>query len=143
LETFLPWVRATSRPRRKEREPLFPQYLFARFNRERSLHDVTFTRGVQGIVHLGGELAAIDDATIEFFRSRLDEAGLIPLGRKIESGELVTIQSGPFTELAGVVERNLPGRERVIVLLTSVGLGVRVEVPADHLAHQGAAGVSY
>lgn len=135
IETFLPWVRSASRHTRKGggREALFPQYLFARFDPAISLHDVTFTRGVQGIVRVGGQLATVDDDLIEFFHSRVDEHGLIPLGRRVEPGVRVTIQSGPFTDLAGIVERSLPARERVIVLLTSIAFPLRVELPADDI----------
>jgi transcriptional antiterminator RfaH len=135
IETFLPWVRLVSqrRGRKTDREPLFPQYLFARFEPQASLHDVMFTRGVQSLVRVGGELATLDDDVIEFFRSRVDERGLIPLGRTLEPGERVTIAEGPFADLIGVVERNLPSRARVLVLLTSVGPGMRVEIPLDHI----------
>jgi transcriptional antiterminator RfaH len=135
VETFLPWVRPASRRRARvtPREALFPQYLFARFDPGDSLHDVTFTRGVQSIVSIGGQLATVSDEVIEFFRSRIDEHGLIPIGRRLERGDRVEIESGPLADLTGVVERNLPARERVIVLLTSVGCPMRVELPADHL----------
>jgi transcriptional antiterminator RfaH len=137
IETFLPWVRSQSRRRRnrqeREGEPLFPQYLFARFEPQLSLHDVTFTRGVQELLHVGGEFAMVDDEVIQFFRARVDEGGFIPLGRRLEPGERVMIECGPFAELTGIVERNLPARQRVIVLLTTVGLPLRVELPADHL----------
>lgn len=138
IETLLPWVRTASRRRTTPgREPLFPQYLFARFDPERSLHDVTYTRGVQAVVRVGGELGAVDDDAIEFFRSRMDEHGCIAL-RQSAAGESVTIERGPFAELTGVVERSLPARQRVIVLLTSVGASMRVEVAADDLCRRGA-----
>jgi transcription antitermination factor NusG len=137
IETFLPWARPLSR-RKSERpngEPLFPQYLFARFDAQRSLHDVTFTRGVQRIVQIGGGLATIDDEVIAFFRSRGDAHGSIPIGRVLAAGERGTIEHGPFAALAGVVERVMPARQRVLVLLTAVGPGpaLRVEVPTDHV----------
>jgi transcriptional antiterminator RfaH len=135
IETFLPCVRTASRrdANRSGREALFPQYLFARFHADMSLHDVTFTRGVQSVVRVGGQLATVDDNVIAFFRSRVDEHGLIPLQQKLAPGELVTINCGPFADLVGVIERSLPARERVIVLLTSVSSAMRVEVPAGDL----------
>jgi transcriptional antiterminator RfaH len=136
IETFLPWLRVRSRRRRPDREPLFPQYLFARFELQASLHDVTFTRGVQSVVRVGGELATVGDRVIEFFRSRTDESGVIAVGRTFTPGERVTIEYGPFADLVGVVERTLPARERVLVLLTTVGPALRVEVPTDHLRMQ-------
>jgi transcriptional antiterminator RfaH len=135
IETFLPWVRPSSRSRTKahEREALFPQYFFARFDPRVSLHDVTFTRGVQSIVSLGGQLATIGDDVIAFFRARVDEQGLIPLGRPLERGDQVTVDRGPLNGLTGVVERHLPARERVVVLLTSVACPMRVDIPVDDL----------
>lgn len=123
----------TPESRRHDREALFPQDLFARFDPAISFHDVTFTHGVQSIVRVGGQLATIDEEVIESFRSRVDEHGLIPLARRPERGDCITIQSGPFADLVGVVERSLPAQERVIVLLTSVASAVRIELPADHL----------
>jgi transcriptional antiterminator RfaH len=134
IETFLPSIRATSqRSPAKNREALFPQYLFARFDPHTYLHDVRFTRGVQSIVTVGGELATIDDEVIDFFRSRVDEDGLIPLGRSPHPGDHVTIASGPFAELTGIVERSLPARQRVTVLLATLGSPMRVQVPAEHV----------
>lgn len=131
IETFLPWVRTRSRRRRFDREALFPQYLFARFDAHECAHDVTFTRGVQNIVRVGGELATLNEDVIGLFRSKLDEHGFIPLGQKLEPGEQVTIERGPFAELAAVVERILPAKQRVIVLLATVATSIRVEVPTD------------
>lgn len=140
IETFLPWVRVPDRRRRPEkREPLFPQYLFARFDAEQSLHDVTFTRGVQRVVNVGDAFATVDDEVIDVFRSRIDEHGAIPLGRPLEAGDRVRIDHGPFADLAGVVERILPAHERVLLLLTTVGTKMRVEVPLGDVRAQGAA----
>jgi transcription elongation factor/antiterminator RfaH len=135
IETFLPWVHRwpSGRLRRRDREALFPQYLFARFDSQRLLHDVTYTRGVQGVVRFGTELAAIDDTLIQHFRSRIDAAGLIPIGDELEPGARVTIKGGPFAELSGVIERRLPSRHRVLVLLTAVGAGARVELPVEEV----------
>lgn len=135
IETFLPLARSTSRRHRTMQvlEALFPQYLFARFDPRVALHDVTFTRGVQSIVRVGGELATADDSLIDFLRMRMGDKGFIALGQKATPGEVVTIERGPFAELAGIVERNLPGRQRVIVLLATVESHVRVEVPTEDL----------
>jgi transcription elongation factor/antiterminator RfaH len=135
IETFLPWVRPISRRRsnRSDREPLFPQYLFGRFNAEASLRDVMFTRGVQSVVQIGGQLATLDDEVIEFFRSRVDEHGFILLRSNLEPGQRVTIHEGPFAALTGIIERVLPARQRVLVLLATVNCATRVQLPLDDL----------
>lgn len=135
IETFLPWVRPRprSRSRAAEREALFPQYLFAKFDPEQSLHDISFTRGVQAVVHLGGELASVDEDVIASLRSYVDDEGFVPMGQRLASGTRVVVESGPFAELFGVVERMMPARQRAIVLLSIIGRSKRVVLPADHL----------
>jgi transcriptional antiterminator RfaH len=137
IETFLPWVRPrpSARTKSPQREALFPQYLFAKFDPQARLHDIGFTRGVQGIVKIGGELAIVDDEVIECLRSWVDEQGFVPMGQKIEPGMRVVVEAGPFAELVGIVERTLPAQQRAIVLLTIIGCSKRVVLPADHLRH--------
>jgi transcriptional antiterminator RfaH len=129
-ETFLPLM---SGRRRRVRcaVPLFPQYLFARFDAYASLHKVCYTRGVQNVVRFGSHLAIVGDEVIALFRSRGDSDGLIRVGEPLGPGERVTIEDGPFAALAGVVERQLTDKERVIVLLTTVQAAVRIEVPTE------------
>ncbi len=137
IETFLPRIP----PPRSARAhgdghvtPLFPQYVFARFNPATSLHDVTFTRGVYHVLRFGDTLASVDDEVIQFFRSRMDAHGFIRIGEPLQPGELVAIQSGPFRAFVGVVERHLSNKERVIVLLTTVQADMHVEVSTHCLA---------
>jgi len=110
--------------------PLFPQYVFARFEPAARLHDVLFTRGVQAPLLVGGNLATVEDAAVEFLRCRVREDGLIPVGEPLQPGERVLIDEGPFAEWVGVVERFVSERDRVIVLLSSVS-GVRVDVRTE------------
>jgi transcriptional antiterminator RfaH len=133
IETFLPWVRPRPRSRATQREALFPQYLFAKFDPDRSLHDITFTRGVHEVVHVGGELASVDEDVIACLRSYVDDEGFVPMGPTLASGTRVVVEAGPFAELFGVVERMMPARQRAVVLLTMIDRSKRVVLPADHL----------
>jgi transcriptional antiterminator RfaH len=134
IDSFLPMIRAP-RSRRyyqySSATPLFPQYLFARFDLAARLHDVSFTRGVQSVVYAGSSPASIDDGFIALLRSRIDPTGLIRIGEPLQPGERVIVADGPFLELAGIVERVLPERERVIVLLTAVEASVRLDLTTD------------
>jgi transcription elongation factor/antiterminator RfaH len=131
IEVFLPRmaVRRTRRDHRySEVVPLFTQYLFARFDPETRLHDVTFTRGVQAPLRIGAELAIVDDEVIEFLRARVREDGLIHVGTALQPGERVMIEDGPFAALVGIVERVLSERERVLVLLSTVRTPLRLDL---------------
>jgi transcriptional antiterminator RfaH len=134
VETFLPCIRPAARrrgPAAPVSEPLFPQYLFARLCRQTSIHNLRFTRGVQGAVCFGDQIAVVDDDTIAFLRTRVDADGLIVL-RPFEEGDAVAVVDGPFRALKGVVERYLPGRQRVTILLAAAA-HMRVDVPAECL----------
>lgn len=134
IEVFLPRTsarRSCHGRRLAEIAPLFPQYLFARFEPEARLHDVTFTRGVQAPVRVGAELAVIGDVAIEFLKSRVRPDGLIRIGELLQPGEKVIIEDGPFAALVGVVERCFSERERVIVLLTAVRAPLRLDLGVE------------
>ncbi len=137
IEVFLPRISARRARRRADVAPLFPQYLFARFEPGTRLHDVSFTRGVQAPVRVGADLATVDDAAVGFLRSRVRADGLIRVGEPLHPGEKVVIEHGPFAALAGLVERIVPEQERVIVLLTAVKSPMRVEVDAQWVRGAG------
>jgi transcription antitermination factor NusG len=133
VSTFLPRIRRRRRhaPWEGWTEALFPQYLFARFDAGTSLRLVSFARGVQDVVRLGGYLATIDDDAIAMLQLRVGPDGCVRAGDELRSGDRVLIEAGPFASLSGVVERPLTARTRVAILLTSLTRSLRVEVPTD------------
>src|SRR4030095_187859 len=49
-------------------QPLFPRYLFAKFNAREQLCKVRFTRGIQNVVCFGESLATVDQEIIDIIR---------------------------------------------------------------------------
>jgi transcriptional antiterminator RfaH len=128
LETLLPRL-----PRRKTCrdtfQALFPSYIFCRF--PAPLFDkVKFTYGISYILSFGGMPAVVDEEIIRTLRERMDPDGtvLIQAPPALERGDHVVIQSGPFRNLVGVFEREMPGSERVRILLDTVNFKASVEV---------------
>src|SRR5215207_6175857 len=70
-------------------KPLFPRYMFARFNADALLHKVSYTRGVQGVVSFSGVPCRVDDHIIELLRARQGADGLIKLGESLSPGDKV------------------------------------------------------
>jgi transcriptional antiterminator RfaH len=134
IETFLPIV-AGRRFRRNVRAPcvlpMFPQYLFARFEAQARFRDVSFARGVQTVLRSPGGLSTVDDSVVSLLRSRMDTTGVIRTGEPLRSGEKVAIEAGPFAALVGVVERVISGKDRVVLLLTAVQATMRVDIAVD------------
>ncbi len=138
VETFAP--RYLSRRRREfKREPtytakpLFPGYIFARFDAEAMSHKIRYTRGVRGIVNVGGRPAPIEDAVISMIMSRYGEDGFIRLGNEIEPGDEVVVLCGTFSGLKGVFERRMTDSERVAILLKTITYTFRVVLPDQHV----------
>jgi transcription antitermination factor NusG len=51
--------------------------------------------------------------------------------RELLTGEPVRVLGGPFREFEGIFERKLSGPERVAILLSALGAGARVVLPAS------------
>jgi transcriptional antiterminator RfaH len=109
-------------------KPLFPRYVFARFNPQCCSHRVTFTRGVHSIVRFGDSLARVDDKIISIIRLRMDQEGRVPVGEEFKYGDPVMIDYGPFKSLIGIFERDLGEAERVRILLTTISYQAHVTV---------------
>jgi len=61
-------------------KPLFPRYIFARFSVTRSLHKISFTRGVQRVVSFDEKPTSIDDEVIALLQARVDTDGFMRIG---------------------------------------------------------------
>ncbi len=137
FEAYLPRYGATRRhARRVERvlRPLFPRYLFVRFDplkaRWRALLS---TYGVASLVRAGEQPAPVPDGVVEAIRRREDGEGLIRLpAPPVVPGQAVRLVDGPFADLVGRV-LSLPDDDRVVLLLSLLGREVKVAVAAHQL----------
>jgi transcriptional antiterminator RfaH len=125
VETFNPRVgerRYTpSGQLKKELKPLFPQYIFARFDAKRMLHQVCYTRGIHDVVRFGGaEPTPIDNEIIAIIRSRVGADGIIDLSEKFKAGDRVVIKNGPLKNFVGIFERDVKDSDRVMILLNTL-----------------------
>jgi len=113
--------------------PLFPRYIFSRFNARTLLHKVTFTRGVQRVVSFDGKPTPVDDEVIAFLKVRVGDDGFINLRSPLKAGDKVRISEGPWKALEGVVERDVKASERVMLLLTAIKFQGRLTIERDWL----------
>ena len=137
IELFSPAVRLRngSESRRQERiEPLFPGYIFARFDSARMLHNIRFTRGVHSVITFAGKPAPVHDDIIALCRSRIGPDGYAQIARDLKPGEAVVIQSGPFKNMVAIFEKEMPGRLRARVLLTTIQWRAHLQLDACDIA---------
>lgn len=140
FEVFLPLIPRVSQwhDRRKVVHwPLFPGYVFARFNGNPPARALS-APGVATIVRCNGVPAAIPDEEIENvrrFAAAVAETGSVPEPTPfLERGQQVRIVRGPFAGVEGrVVEQRGGERAIVHVGLKAIGQGLKVEVDARSL----------
>ena len=107
-------------------EPLFPSYIFACFDSEKQGHMINYTRGVKFIVGKQNPLA-VPREIIEAIQERMQGNIVTPAPEKLEKGDRVMIKEGPFVSFYGIFERDIPGKERAMILLEALHSKVEIE----------------
>jgi transcriptional antiterminator RfaH len=136
VETFYPKLKRKKTIRRVRRwvvGPLFPSYIFAKFDLAQSGRLVKYANGVIKIVSFGGKPATVDQSIIDAVAAHCVENTVTIQPPALRPGDVVEIQEGPLRGLCGVFERELSGSERVVILLQSIAAAARVEVSREQL----------
>ena len=76
--------------------PLFPCYIFVKFDRSENYRLVKYTRGVRSIVGTAYEPSVVPDEIIESIAGRLKEGIVTIKPAKLKPGEEVVIKAGPL-----------------------------------------------
>ncbi len=102
-------------------QPLFPRYIFAKFDAGRQLPKIWYTRGVHEIVNFGGKPASVDEDIIRLIHERIDKNGFVRTDEdELKRGDKVVVKGGPLRNLMGVFDHELKEKDRVMVLLTAI-----------------------
>jgi len=137
-EVFLPMLKAKA-PRWGRMAvsitPLFPCYVFAKFDLQRQYFEVKYLPGVRAIVSAGNDPLAVPAAIVSEIRRRgVDDVIEIP-DKPFGAGERVVVVEGPFRGFEAIFQRYLSGAERVAILLSAVESGgLRVVLSASAVA---------
>lgn len=102
--------------------PLFPCYIFAKFNIKENLRLVKYTRGVRKIVGTDGVPSAVPEDIICSIREKVEQNdGFITVtSPEFEEGEELYIKNGPLQGMEAVFVKKLKGVERVSILLKAI-----------------------
>ncbi len=143
LETFLPTCSKAVTPRsRKSVKPLFPGYLFCRFDSNEMLPVLT-TPGVLHVICFGNVPIPVDPQEIFSLQtvSRITQ-DLAPWPR-YEDGQNVVISGGPLNEVSGRVMRD-NGKTRLLVSISLLQRTVICEIEREWVeAHNLPSGVQH
>ncbi len=130
VETFFPRIRQQRVIRRRPRVvtgPLFPGYVFARFDVATRWRAVNYACGVTRIVVFGETPAVVPDELVSGLVARMEE-GAVVVRQRFAAGDRVRVSWGPFEGLEALFERELSDQQRVVLLLQTVGFPARVVV---------------
>ncbi|MGE5644787.1 MAG: transcription termination/antitermination protein NusG [Acidobacteriota bacterium] len=132
IETYLPMYRELRKwsDRNKLTEvPLFPGYVFARFDSSRKLPVVT-TPGVVHIVPPHGAPAAVDPCELDAIRRAIasgEQVGPFPF---LQIGQRVVIERGSMTGLEGILIESKRDF-RLVISVTLLQRSVAVAIDRD------------
>lgn len=113
-------------------EEMFPGYIFVRFNPQRDLKTIRYTRGVKDVVRFGERIVPVGDDVIEYLKVKSEE-NLLRKEETISQGSKVLILDGPFKGLKAIFEKELKPKERVAILLEGLRYNARLIVDRDSI----------
>lgn len=129
IETFNPKIKVRKYLRKKYTEvieQLFPCYIFASFDPNKHSHMIRYTRGVRYVVGKEHPLV-VPPEMISAIKDRMEDGVVMPEAETFVAGDRVLIKEGPFKDFYGIFQRNLSGRERVVILLEALFCKVEIE----------------
>ena len=111
----------------KTKKPLFPGYLFCRFQKEdESLAHVRWTQGVKKLLPESVSPMPVDDEVVQAIHSLEQEDGVIRK-QPLEKNDRVRIARGPMKDILGIFEHWTSDQGRVKVLLNFISYQATVE----------------
>jgi len=140
-ETFLPLYRSRREwsDRTKSLDlPLFPGYLFCRFDPNERLLPILTTPGVIAIVGAGHDPVAIPDPEIEAIQAIIRSGLCAQPWPSLAVGSKVLIEKGPLAGLEGVT-LDVNKRHRLIVSIPMLQRSIAVEIERQWVRPVGAA----
>ena len=128
VEVYQPKMEVyTWRHRTLSQKPLFPGYLFVKFDLDTHIGRVRWTRGVRKILMQSDNPTPLSEEIIDSIKGLAQRDGII---RKqiFQQKEKVRIKTGPFKGLEGIFENWISDKGRVQVLLNMVSYQHKVSL---------------
>lgn len=130
FEVLNPKIEESKYIRRKKQDvisPLFPCYIFVKFELTKNYRFVKYARGVKNIVGTSEAPSVVPYAIISQIRERTANGAVRVKPASFLCGEEVSIGAGPLEGLEAVFEKELKGSERVAILLRTINARVVVD----------------
>ncbi len=133
FEQFLPLYvsrRAWSDRTAKVEVPLFPGYVFCRFDPDRPRLAIVTTPGVVNVVGVGGRPAPIPEQELEVIQSIISSGSAAQPWPYLEVGKRVRIERGSLAGVEGILV-DTKKQHRVVVSISLLQRSVAVEIERE------------
>ena len=130
IEAYLPKVTVRSKRRDRKvtiRVPLFPGYLFCKFDPGECLAYVRWTKGVAKILPDSVNPVPVGNEVVEMIRSLEQKDGIIR-NKPLTKDDRIRIARGPMKDVLGIFQHWVSDQGRVRVLLHFVNYQASVEL---------------
>ncbi len=118
-------------------EPLFPNYLFARFSLAESQRRVRYAFGVADLVRFGESPRIVAEREIADLRTQWGPAEEFIIEHEVRAGDVVKLSGRLFHGVEAEVLCLLPARQRVKVLLDFLGGPKEAEICVADIVPMG------
>jgi transcriptional antiterminator RfaH len=137
LETYFPKLRQSKvirRVRRVVTRPLFPRYLFCRFDPSLQYRAVRYAPDVIEVVHFGEQPTIVAPGIIDTLRSWAgDSVDVLTVRPPLKIGDTVSITDGPMRGLEAIIVQERSDSDRVAVLLATLQFQAQVLISRSQL----------
>lgn len=123
----------------ERRRPLFPGYVFGRFDWENERRKVVSIPQVVRILGIGWLPIAIEDSEIQSVRMIAESPVPMHAHPFLTSGERVRVRYGPLVGVEGIVS-HVKRSTRIVVSVSIIGRSMAAKVDADQLEAIGGTG---
>ncbi len=134
VELYLPLYRVQRRWSDRIAEttlPLFPGYLFCRFEPSQKLPIIS-TPGVASVVAFGNVPAPIDNSEIEAIQALINAGNGLQPHPYLREGERIKVNSGPLEGVEGILIRKRTAW-RMVVSINLLQRSISIEIDRDCL----------
>jgi transcription antitermination factor NusG len=136
FEPFLPAQRVRRRWSDRVKvldEPLFPGYLFCRFEPSELIR-ILESPGVIQVIGIGRTPVSVSDAEIGAIQTMVASQVVLTPWPYLQTGQGVSIDTGPLAGIQGIVVRSEVGKPRVVVSVTLLQRSVAAEVDREWIS---------
>jgi transcriptional antiterminator RfaH len=141
FETFLPMIayEKIKQPKLYSLKPMFPRYLFTKFNVEKNnWTQIKSTRGVSYVVVFGDNFTEVPNSMMDYLKSKVDDNDVLKLQttrKTFQKGDEVIIKQGAFQGKEAKF-LSMSGKERVRVLLSFMNQVLITDLPGQNIERQ-------